>query len=88
MVKQISREQANRLMPKKSAPHETRFQMKDIRKELSYKFQNNGKANVNYAKMKPKNIGNPKEKFTRKDVERGKLNQQKLYYDFKHDVGI
>lgn len=86
MEKQISREQANRLMPKESVPHETRFKMKDIRKELNFKFANNGKANVNYSRMEPKNIDHSQEVLTRKDVEGGKLNQQKLYYDYKYDV--
>lgn len=39
MVKQLSRDQANKIIPKETAPHEGRFEMKDIQKELSYKYK-------------------------------------------------
>ncbi|CAI2361941.1 unnamed protein product [Moneuplotes crassus] len=78
MIKQISRDQANKLMPNRTDPHESRFKMKDIEKELSYKYRNNCNIYINFGSI-PKN--NSQEKLRRKDVERGKANEQKLYYD-------
>lgn len=82
--KQISREQANKLLPKTPVPHESRFMPKDIDKELRFKYRSNGKATLIFDKMMPKDsVPSTEDSATlkRKDVERGKCNQYKLVYD-------
>lgn len=72
------------MMPKRSDPHASRFQMKDIEKELSYKYQSQGKATIIFDRMQPKDSAastEASEVIRRKDVERGKYNEKRLVYD-------
>ena len=85
MVNQLSREQANKLLPKGSTPHDSRFVMKDIKRELSYKYPRNEKAFVDYEKMEPK-ADKTSQSLLRKDVEKGNHNKFKLDYYIDNDV--
>lgn len=50
----ISREQASKMLPKQPDPHESRFEYKDVKIELRYRYNSNGKVNPIFDKMMPK----------------------------------
>jgi hypothetical protein len=77
MSKQISREQANKLLIKTSAPHDARFKSKDVNKELKYKFLNNGKATLKFDQMLPKEA--PMITFSSKSDKKRSKNMIKIY---------
>jgi hypothetical protein len=82
MLKQVSREDANKILAKPPSPHESRFILKDIAKELKYKFQTSGQTTLEYNKMMVYEERSSKPKIlTRKDIERGKCNEGMLEYD-------
>lgn len=78
--KQISREQARKLLPKTCDPHESRFETKDISKELMYKYQTQGNVTMIYDKDCTTST-EVSDTIKRKDAERGKYNKYMLVYD-------